>query len=344
MKLLKAIWRHATRRMPNEVANFLKTGSPIIQDNETLQSNYKILFDAAEAGNKRFLVEIFRTYPGYMDKVNENGLTVFHISLMHGHTGLLNLLDEIGSLKDDICDKTDERGNNMAHLVAKSTKERLQKYHLAYILILAGEMMMFQRVEKLMPPKLREAKNKDGQTPFELFRKENMYLIEDGIKWVQNVTIFATLMMTIVVALVVNSKNVTPEHRGTTNFDVFSFGVTFTFSSSSISILVFLYVLIPRQYNHLGLRILLFLMYLNLQSLLTSFIAMIYVVITSLQLKYGKGKPQNSLKSVLHLYFLLGILYFFLFLLLKVFLTNHIGVIFIPFHFYRKKRALLYNY
>ncbi|KAD2804993.1 hypothetical protein E3N88_38370 [Mikania micrantha] len=204
--------------MPNEVANLLR-GSPIIQDDGTTRYDYKILFDAAEAGNTIFLVEIFRTYPGYMNKVNENGLTVFHIALIHGHVDIYNLLHEIGSLKDDICQKTDEKGNNMAHLLAMSSKERLHKSRLAYILILAREIITFERVENVMPPKLREAKNKEGQTPYELFYEKNTYLIEDGIKWVQNATIFASLMMTIVVALVVNSKNVTPEHRGTTNFD-----------------------------------------------------------------------------------------------------------------------------
>ncbi|KAD2805031.1 hypothetical protein E3N88_38408 [Mikania micrantha] len=129
---------------------------------------------------------------------------------------IYNLLHEIGSLKDDIFQKTDDdTDNNMLHLLAQSSKERLSKHFQPNTLVLAKEMLKFKGIESMMPPKLRQAKNKDGQTPYELFCKENAYLIEDGLKWVKSATIYATLMVTIVVTIAVNSKDYIPESNAT---------------------------------------------------------------------------------------------------------------------------------
>ncbi|XP_076889513.1 uncharacterized protein LOC143540294 [Bidens hawaiensis] len=86
----------------------------------------RVLFIAAEMGNTKFLVELIRTYPDLMWKVNDNKRTIFHIAVKHRHEGIYNLLYEIGSMKDLITPLIDADQNNMLHLAGKSaTKERL---------------------------------------------------------------------------------------------------------------------------------------------------------------------------------------------------------------------------
>ncbi|KAL8257674.1 hypothetical protein R6Q59_029715 [Mikania micrantha] len=194
----------------------------------------------------------------------------------------------------------------------------------------------------MMPPKLRQAKNKDGQTPYELFCKENAYLIEDGLKWVKSATIYATLMVTIVVTIAVNSKDYIPESNATNAVKFFLIALIVCFACSSISMLVFLYVLISRQFSHLGLFILPSAVLVGLTTLLMSFMAMILVVIAILH--HRTKNLQGSLRFAMRVSGIITgavtLLVFFLFLF---FLTNRIGVSLLFRFFYQKKRQL-YNY
>ncbi|GKC75264.1 ankyrin repeat-containing domain, PGG domain protein, partial [Tanacetum coccineum] len=85
----------------------------------------RVLFIAAEMGNCKFLVELIRLCPDLIWKVNDNGLSIFHIAVKHRHEDIYNLLYEIGAMKDMITPLKDENENNMLHLVGKTAKKRL---------------------------------------------------------------------------------------------------------------------------------------------------------------------------------------------------------------------------
>ncbi|KAF5794730.1 putative PGG domain, ankyrin repeat-containing domain superfamily [Helianthus annuus] len=131
---------------------------------------------------------------------HEDGLTIFQIAVMHRHQGIYNLLYEIGGSKNDICTFKDKSGNNMLHLVGKTSKEMAAKTSRASLLM-QRELLWFKEVEKMMPPSLREAKNKDGQTPYELFSKENQDLVSKGLKWMKDCMVVATLIITVALAV-----------------------------------------------------------------------------------------------------------------------------------------------
>ena len=125
LKLLKIIWRRVCETMYIDEIEVMMKGPP------------RILFVAAERGNTRFIVECLRTYPDLMFDKNEDGLTIFHIAVLHRHQGIYNLLYEIGSANHDICLSTDKMQNNMLHLVGKSSKEMAAK--------MAGASLLMQR-------------------------------------------------------------------------------------------------------------------------------------------------------------------------------------------------------
>ncbi|KAJ0703288.1 putative ankyrin repeat-containing domain superfamily [Helianthus annuus] len=103
-----------------------------------------ILFDAVERDNTRFIVEVFRSYPDLMFEANEDGHTIFHISVMHCNRGICNLLYEIGDgSRNDICLATDSKRNNILHLVGKSSKEVATKMSGASLLM-QRELLWFQ--------------------------------------------------------------------------------------------------------------------------------------------------------------------------------------------------------
>ncbi|XP_076896773.1 uncharacterized protein LOC143549871 [Bidens hawaiensis] len=246
LKLLKIIWAHATRTMNLDEIECMLRGQPNHLDNGTTQQHLsRVLFVAAETGNTGFIVELLRTYPHFMFNRNEDGFTIFHVAVMHRHHGIYSLLYEIGSSKDDICMLLDKSGNNLLHLVGKTSKEMAAKTSTS--LLMQRELRWFKEVHYIMPPYLREAKNKDGETPHELFSKENEDTVSKGLKWMKDCIVVAALIVTIAfdAAFTFDAGNFTSLRQPT--FLAFVIAGSICLFSSSTSLLVFLSILTSRH-------------------------------------------------------------------------------------------------
>ncbi|KAL8196864.1 hypothetical protein R6Q57_024377 [Mikania cordata] len=238
LKLLKIIWGHATRTMN-------------LDEIEVMLKRNGVLFVAAEMGNTGFIVELLRTYPDLMLDRNEDGHTIFHIAVMNRHQGIYNLLYEIGSYRNNVCKIRDKGWNNMLHLVGKSSKKMAAKRSGASLLM--QRELSSKEVEAMTPPYLREAKNKDGETPHELFSKENEDQVSQGLNWTQDCMVVATLIITVAFSV---AFTVPGGYEGDNGLPIFIrqrsllvFVVTDAISlfSSSTSLLVFLTVLTSRH-------------------------------------------------------------------------------------------------
>ncbi|PWA96686.1 ankyrin repeat-containing domain, PGG domain protein [Artemisia annua] len=174
----------------------------------------RVMFIAAEVGNTNFLVELIRGHPDLIWKVDDNGLTIFHIAVKHRHHGIYNLLYEIGSMKDMVTPLTDNDGNNMLHLAAMSTKKKNLEDVSGAALRMQRELLWFEEVERMIPPSSRVSKNKDGFTPRELFTKEHQDLIDqvpggynqnDGIPMFKRKLTFVTFVVADAISLSLSS-------------------------------------------------------------------------------------------------------------------------------------------
>ena len=74
LELLRIIWTNTIIRMPKTEVDEILRGPPgSIRDPDTeIQSSSGILFVAAEMGNTRFVIELLRTYPDLIWKVNDD--------------------------------------------------------------------------------------------------------------------------------------------------------------------------------------------------------------------------------------------------------------------------------
>ncbi|KAF5794735.1 putative ankyrin repeat-containing domain, PGG domain, ankyrin repeat-containing domain superfamily [Helianthus annuus] len=243
LKVLEIIWKRATKTMDfKEIQSMLK-----------VSRSSGILFDAARSGNTRFIVEVLRRYPDLMFEINEDGHTIFHIAVMHRNQGICNLLYEIGDgSRNNICRLTDKNKNNILHLVGKSSKEMATKMSGASLLM-QRELLWFQEIRKMMPPFARERKNNDGQTPYELFSKENEEQVAKGLKWMKDCMVVATLIVTVAFAAAFTVPGGYKEENGLPFFIhqptllVFVIADAISLFSSSTSLLVFLSVLTTRH-------------------------------------------------------------------------------------------------
>ncbi|KAK1415641.1 hypothetical protein QVD17_31426 [Tagetes erecta] len=250
LKLLKLIWGHVTRTMNVDEIEGMMRGHTTYLDDGAIQYPSRLLFVAAESGNTRFVTEVLRTNPDLMFDRNEDGLTIFHIAVMNRQYGIYNILYEIGTSRNDICTLTDHKtGNNMLHLVGNTSKKMAAKTSTS--LLMQRELMWFKEVHSMMPSYLREAKNKDGQTPYELFSKENEEIISSGLKWMRDCIVVATLIITV--AFTATFTFNPEEHVSYIEYDTFyAFVISSSIClfSSSTSLLVFLSILTSRHKHY----------------------------------------------------------------------------------------------
>ncbi|KAJ0818002.1 putative PGG domain, ankyrin repeat-containing domain superfamily [Helianthus annuus] len=158
-----------------------------------------MLFVAAEFGNREFVVELIWLYPDLIWKVDDNNQSIFHVAVAHRHEGIYNLLYEIGSMKDLISPLRDRNDNNMLHLVGKCAKQKRLEDVSGVALNVQRELLWFKA---MIPPAYRERKNKDGLTPYELFRKEHKDLVDQGEKWLRDMANHCMVIDCLITAMV----------------------------------------------------------------------------------------------------------------------------------------------
>ncbi|CAH1433986.1 unnamed protein product [Lactuca virosa] len=115
---------------------------------------------------------------------------------------------------------------------------------------LAIDKILFKRdVEKMLPPPLREHKNKDGQTAYQLFFENNKDLVSGSLKWMKDSMVVATLIVTVAFAVAFtipggyNQENEFPIFIHEHTFLVFIIADAISLFSSSTSLLVFLSII-----------------------------------------------------------------------------------------------------
>uniref|UniRef100_A0A251U5B6 Putative PGG domain-containing protein n=1 Tax=Helianthus annuus TaxID=4232 RepID=A0A251U5B6_HELAN len=207
-----------------------------------------------------------------MTDTNEDGLTIFHVAVMHRHQGVYNLLYEIaGSIKDTICEISDNSDyNTLLHLVGKTSKQVATKTHGASLLM-QRELLWYQEVYNMTPAYLREIKNKHRQTPYELFSVENKDLVSKGLDWMKDCMVVATLIVTVAFAA------------------AFTVPDAISLFSSSTSLLVFLTILISGHGQQDFMYSLPTKLMIGILSLFISVAAMMVTFSASFFVLYHKG-------------------------------------------------------
>lgn len=253
LKLLREVLKSVEERSKDEINTILRgpRAMTLIAQRQVATYPSRVLFVAAEMGNTNFIVELIRKFPDLLWKVNDNGLSIFHIAVSRRHLDIYNLLYEIGSIKDSIAAHRDKDGNNMLHLVGKMRDKNQSQYVPGAAFRIQRELLWYKEVESMVPPTYRERKNNSGQTPHEIFTDTNMDLISESEKWMRGTAskcmLVATLVATIVFGVAYTIPGgIDPDSRDDIPFLVFVVLDAISLIFSSTSILVFLSILTSR--------------------------------------------------------------------------------------------------
>ncbi|KAL5794556.1 hypothetical protein ACOSP7_003150 [Xanthoceras sorbifolium] len=274
LELVQCLWEKITLRPNAEVGVLISHPT-------------KLLINAAKLGNSEFLALLVRSYPDLIHDLDENDLSIFHIAISHRHANIFKLIYDMGFDKELLATYVDNEDNNMLHLAAKYPELPPASIVPGAALEMQRELLMFDEVEKIMQPSLRDAKNSERQTPKELFTMTHKDLLKRGEKWMKSTAtssmLVATLIATVVFAAAFtvpggnDQETGTPIHLDKTLFNVFVVSDAIGLSSSSISILIFLSILTSR-YTEEEFRMALPLKLMF--GLLTLFISVITMTIT----------------------------------------------------------------
>ncbi|KAK0602566.1 hypothetical protein LWI29_034815 [Acer saccharum] len=229
---------------------------PDAEVGELIARPTKLLIDAAKLGNSEFLAALVGSYPDLIHQLDENNSSIFHIAISQRHANIFKLIYEMGFDKELLAAYTDDQENNMLHLAGKYPEQPPASIVPGAALEMQRELLMFEEVEMIMQPSLRDLQNLEGHTPKELFTMTHKDLQKRGEQWMKSTAkscmIVATLIATVVFAAAFsipggNNQQVgRPIYLDKTFFKVFVGSDAIALSSSSISILIFLSILTSR--------------------------------------------------------------------------------------------------
>ncbi|KAJ4702499.1 Ankyrin repeat family protein [Melia azedarach] len=278
-QLVERIWKIAISSSTDEVSKL----------------SIDLLFDAAGRGNDEFLSFLIYEYPDILWKSDgvKNYYTIFHIAVKNRLMNVFKLIREMGSIKDSIIFFQDEKCNNILHLAGMlAPEDRLN--------IVSGEALQFQRelmwfqvkcilhlseVEKIVPKKFREVRNKEGFTPRALFLKEHQELRKNGEKWMKETAnaciVVATLTATVAFAAALTVPGGNNQNTGfpifieKATFQVFAISDAVSLLFSLTSMTTFLNIFISKYAEEDMLWRLPRKFYIGMLTLLISLVALV---------------------------------------------------------------------
>ncbi|XP_062162644.1 ankyrin repeat-containing protein ITN1-like isoform X2 [Alnus glutinosa] len=198
----KALMKTNAHRLVDELWKKVIIQKPQFSS-ELIQSHSTLLFEAAEVGNVEFIIIIARSYPELLWQLDKNEMSIFHFAIKHRHENVFNLIYEMGANKDSLTtylnSKTDD---NMLHLAGELPHSDRVNIVSGAALQMQRELLWFKEIEKIVPKSFVNEKNKDNETPKEIFIKTHANLQKKGEKWMKVTANYCMLVATLIATVI----------------------------------------------------------------------------------------------------------------------------------------------
>ncbi|KAB1222742.1 hypothetical protein CJ030_MR2G026836 [Morella rubra] len=94
-----------------------------------------------------------------------------------------------------------EDGNGMLHMAGMFTDSNMLNHISGAALQMQRELQWFKEIESIVHPKAKEAINKDGMTPRQLFTKTHKNLRKEGEQWMKDATTSCTVVGALIITI-----------------------------------------------------------------------------------------------------------------------------------------------
>ncbi|KAA8545114.1 hypothetical protein F0562_019898 [Nyssa sinensis] len=136
LKLVRCLWEQVLLLDDSQIGDLLRSPS-------------RLLFVAVEFGNFEFIVELIRSYPDLIWKVDEQSRSIFHIAVEHRQEKIFKLIYDIGAHKDLITSYKNKNSSNMLHLAGKLAPSNQLNIVSGAALQMQRELLWFKVIVKL---------------------------------------------------------------------------------------------------------------------------------------------------------------------------------------------------
>ncbi|GKV07290.1 hypothetical protein SLEP1_g19085 [Rubroshorea leprosula] len=215
-------------------------------------------FQAIKNGNPDIVKEIIKANANnelWCNKDPEDpSRNIFACAIAHRQEEVAHFLYESQKEKNMLF-AIDEDGNNTLHLAAKLAPNYKSGYIYAAASQLQIELRWFKAVKEIVPLAYKEGKNKDNETPSEVFVREHKDLLKEAEEWVKKTaessTVVGALIITIMFAVAFSVPGGNDQstgfpvflHKTPTPFMIFIVSDAISLFTASSSVIMFLGIL-----------------------------------------------------------------------------------------------------
>ncbi|XP_076908943.1 uncharacterized protein LOC143566039 [Bidens hawaiensis] len=226
---------------------------------------------------------------------DEHGHNIIQLAIINRSEKIYNLIHHIIQRSEFYRTMTDPLGNNLVHLAGRLAPSFVLNRTTGAALQLQRELIWREEVEKLMLPLELMKKNKNAETPAEVFTEQYKDLMKQGEAWMkttaESCSITATLIVTIVFAAAItvpdgsDQQSGIPVFKKESAFTIFALFNAFSLFTATTSLLLFLSILTARYSEKdflvsLPRRLILglFTLFLSTTAMMVAFGAILYLV------------------------------------------------------------------
>ncbi|GKV07301.1 hypothetical protein SLEP1_g19095 [Rubroshorea leprosula] len=185
----------------------------------------------------------------------EDSRNMFAWAVAHRQKEVARLLYEFAKEDTNMVINVDEDWNNILHQAAKLAPPYQLRCISGSALQLQSELRWYRGVEEIVPRSYREHKNKDGETPLEVFDREHKDLLKEAEEWgkktAESSTVVGALIITIMFAVAFTVPGGNDQstgfpilmHKTPIPFMVFMVSDALSLFAASSSVIIFLGIL-----------------------------------------------------------------------------------------------------
>ncbi|GLT78809.1 hypothetical protein SLA2020_503340 [Shorea laevis] len=217
---------------------------------------FDAVFQATKNGMEEFVVEMLKARPHIIYRADKDQRSIFMFAVEYRQEKIFSIFCSVHAWKCRFYSSTDNRGNNCLHIAGMLAPH----FQLARIsgatLQMQRELQWFKEVQSIVPEWCKKARNKDGETPSDVFTKSHKGLARQGEKWMKatasSSSVVGSLIITITFAAIFtvpggnNQETGFPILLGKKWFMVFLVSDAISLFTASISVLMFLGILTSR--------------------------------------------------------------------------------------------------
>ncbi|GKV50670.1 hypothetical protein SLEP1_g57368 [Rubroshorea leprosula] len=216
---------------------------------------FRAFFQAIQNGMEEFVVALLKARPQIIKLVATNSRNTFMCALQYRQEKIFSFFCSIDGWKPRFY-RTDCFGNNCLHIAGMLAPD----FQLACIsgaaLQMQRELQWFKEVQNIVPEWCKKSRNRDGETPSDVFTKSHKELAKQGEKWMKatarSSSVVGSLIITIMFAAILtvpgsnNQETGVPIFLRKKSFMVFLISDAISLFTASISVLMFLGILTSR--------------------------------------------------------------------------------------------------